>query len=404
MTDQGHIEVTQKFTKTSVAAMQVADGKRETTYWDVTVKGLGVRALASGVRSWVYRYRDTYGKKRQIALGDVSAVSLDAARKAAMEHAAKVTLGGNPSAERRSRRAATSLSDVVTLYLKYAEREQRPRSYVETERYLMKHAKSLHSQAADAITRVEIARLLEKVSADHGPIAANRCRAALSAMWTWALKRGHITGDANPVAFTMKESEASRERVLTDDEIRAIWTAAAADTEYNGIVRLLLLTGCRREEIGGLAWREVEPQTSPGWIVISADRMKGHVEHEVPLLPTICQVLPERPKEDTGCVFGRRKSTAGIGFSGWSKSKARLDELIAKQTGKPVEPWGLHDLRRTMSTRLNNAGVEPWVVEALLAHKVAGIAGVYNKAAYREAKISALNHWHKILIGIGIKG
>jgi integrase len=262
---------------------------------------------------------------------------------------------------------------------------------------------ALHSHAADAVTRVEIARLLEKVSTDHGSIAANRCRAALSAMRTWALKRGHIKGDANPVAFTMKEREASRDRVLSDDELAAIWAATAADTECNSIVRLLLLTGCRREEVGGLRWTEIEPQTAPGRIVISADRMKGHVEHEVPLLPTICQVLPE-PANDAGCVFGRRKSTASVGFSGWSKSKARLDELIAKQTGKPVEPWGLHDCRRTMSTRLNNAGVEPWVVEALLAHKVADVAGIYNRAAYRDAKISALNHWHKILIGIGIKG
>jgi Phage integrase family len=117
-----------------------------------------------------------------------------------------------------------------------------------------------------------------------------------------------------------------------------------------------MLTGCRREEIGGLQWAEVLADH----LVICAERMKAGSEHEVPLLPDIATALPIKPESATGNVFGRR----GTGFSGWSKSKTALDLRIAA-VGTKVPPWRLHDLRRTLSTRLHDAGVEPIVIEAL---------------------------------------
>jgi integrase len=123
--------------------------------------------------------------------------------------------------------------------------------------------------------------------------------------------------------------------------------------------------------------------------------MKGGSVHEVPLLPGIAAVLPDRPENPAGSVFGRH----GTGFSGWSKSKARLDRKLAR-VGAKMPRWTLHDLRRTFSTRLHDAGVEPLVIEALLAHKQQGVAAVYNRASFREAKRSALMRWHKILEGL----
>jgi integrase len=299
-----------------------------------------------------------------------------------------VLQGANPSVQRRSKRAAGTTLQAIEKYLEHARDRQKPRSLRETEHHLRVHAAPLHYERIDAVGRAEIAALLLKISRSSGPIAANRLRAALSAFWVWALRSGLANFDHNPVAFTIRNPEKSRERTLAGPELRAIWAATEDLTPYSRIVRLCLLTGCRREEIGGLRWEEV----GTDWIVISAQRMKGKLAHELPLLPMIRAAIPQRPDDGAACAF----SSSMHGFSGWSKGKRQLDERLA-QLGPSLPRWGLHDLRRTLSTRLHDADVEPWVVEALLAHKLQGVAAVYNRASFREAKIRALVCWHEIL-------
>ena len=205
------------------------------------------------------------------------------------------------------------------------------------------------------------------------------------------MRAGLIESDSNPVTFTLRHSEKARERTLSDDELRAIWATAQGSGDFARIVRLCILTGCRREEVGGLLWNEVLADR----LLIGADRMKAGSIHEVPLLPAIAAALPDRPDGAEGSVFGRR----GTGFSGWSKSKAVLDAKLAEASVK-LPRWTLHDLRRTFSTRLHDAGVEPLVVEALLAHKQQGVAAVYNRASFRQAKRTALEKWHDLLAEI----
>jgi integrase len=366
--------------------MRCPPGKSEALFWDAACSGFGMRALKSGRRSWIFQYRDDHKRTRRIAFGDVSAVSLDTARAVARRYAASVTQGANPSIQRKVQRTAITVLGVIEAYLREAKKRQRPRSYEETERHLRRHAASLHRERAEGVGRRIIAELLERVAAASGPIAANRLRAALSALWTWGLRTGLIEADSNPVSFTLKQVEKPRERTLPDEELRAIWKATDGDGDYSRIVRLCLLTGCRREEIGGLRWDEVHDDR----LRIGAERMKGGIAHEVPLLPPITQTLPVR--HGGACVFGRR----GNGFSGWSKSKTALDAKLAK-AGNSLKPWTLHDLRRTFSTRLHDAGIEPLVVEALLAHKQQGVAAVYNRASFRDAKRAALECWHLIL-------
>jgi integrase len=380
--------VTGGFTRVSVNKMHCPSGKSETLFWDTVCRGFGLRALKSGRRSWIYQYRDDHKRTRRIAIGDVSAVSLDAARAVARRHAANVTQGANPSVQRKAKLTAITLLNVTEAYLRDAKSRQRPRSFKETERHLRHHAAPLHHARAEALSRRDMAELLDRVAASSGPVAANRLRAALSALWTWGLRRGLIEADSNPVSFTLKHVEKPRERTLTDEELKAIWKATNGAGEYDRIVRLCLLTGCRREEIGGLRWDEVQDDQ----LKIGTERMKGSVPHEIPLLPTIAETLPVRHDGAEGCVFGRR----GNGFSGWSKSKKAL---VAKLTNASqfLKPWTLHDLRRTFSTRLHDAGIEPLVVEALLAHKQQGVAAVYNRASFREAKRSALMRWHESL-------
>ncbi len=386
--DKADISRNTSFTKANVAKMRCPPGTREVFFWDTTCRGFGLRALSSGRRSWVYQYRDEHKRTRRMSLGDVSAVSLEAARASARQHAATVTQGGNPSVQRRSKNRAASVADIIDAYLDHVKGQQRPRSYNETERHLRRHAAPLHHERVETVQRRDVAALLEKIKDASGRIAANRVRAALSALWTWGLRTGRIEADTNPVSFTVRYPEKSRERTLTDAEIKIIWTATEGDHDYHRIVRLCLLTGCRREEIGGLRCDEIGEES----LVIGATRMKGGIVHEVPILPMITTTLPQNLEQPGDCVFGRR----GTGFSGWSKSKEQLDCKIAK-AGFDLPPSGLHDLRRTFSTRLHDAGVEPLVIEALLAHKQQGVAAVYNRASFREAKRAALARWHSIL-------
>jgi len=371
------------FTRASINKMHCPPGKSEALFWDTACRGFGIRALKSGRRSWIYQYRDEHRRTRRIAIGDVSAVNLDTARAVARQHAANVTQGANPSVQRKAKRSAITVLDVIEAYLRDAKTRRRPRSYKETERHLRRHAAPLHHERAETLRRQDIAKLLDRVAATSGPVAANRLRAALSALWTWGLRTGLIEADSNPVSFTLKQVEKPRERTLTDEELKAIWKATDGGGEYDRIVRLCLLTGCRREEIGGLRWDEVHDDQ----LKIGTERMKGGVAHEVPLLPAIVETLPVR--REGVCIFGG----CGAGFSGWSRAKTALDAKLAKA----LTPWTLHDLRRTFSTRLHDAGIEPLVVEALLAHKQQGVAAVYNRASFREAKRSALTRWHEIL-------
>ena len=310
------------FTKITVRRMSCPRGKSEAFFWDASCHGFGLRALSSGRRTWVYQYRDEHGRTRRVALGDVSAVSLDTARDESRLKAASVAQGANPSVERKKKRAAGTVLEIIEAYLLHAQNRQRPRSYKETVRNLRIHAAPLHHDRTETVRRREIATLLERVAKTSGPIAANRVRAALSALWSWALRAGLIEVDTNPVAFTVRQPEKARERTLSDLELKAVWDATDDVGDYSRIVRLCLLTGCRREEIGGLRWDEIHDER----IVFGPDRMKGKLVHEIALLPMISEVLPNRPENAEGCLFGRR----GTGFSGFSDSKEKLDAKLAK--------------------------------------------------------------------------
>ena len=156
-----------------------------------------------------------------------------------------------------------------------------------------------------------------------------------------------------------KFSETPRERVLAPNELKLIWRGTDGESKYERIVRTLLLTACRRQEIGGTRWREIEGDV----LVVSAARMKRGRPHEVPLTPLAVAQLPERRGD--GCVF----STGDVGFEGWSGAKKALDRRTA-DLATPLPTWGLHDLRRTFSTMAHERGLaEPHIIEAVLAHE-----------------------------------
>jgi integrase len=383
-----------KLTKTEIGKLGCPPSKAEAFHWDDDMPGFGLRIRASGVRRWVVQYR-TGATQRRVLLGDPAVVPPDKARERAKQLLAQVKLGQDPQAERRAERQAIKVSELVEKYLAEAAKRLRPRSLIETTRHLRHHAKPLHTRPAGTLERGEIASLLRDIRDTVGGVTANRVRSSLSAMWAWAMTNG--LQDANPITLTAKiAKESSRERVLTDVELTVIWKATDTGHDHDRAVRLLMLLGSRRDEIGRICWSEINEDL---W-TLPSQRSKNGVPHEVPFPPlAFAQLPPRRPAPaDAGesalrdAVFGETEA----GFSGWSRCKARLDRRITDMTGKPPIPWTLHDLRRTVSTWLNESGTEPHIVEAVLNHVPTSkrkVAGVYNKASYREPKRAALARW-----------
>ena len=261
------------------------------------------------------------------------------------------------------------------------------------ERHLRRHWKPLGERPLTSIKRSLVAKRLGEIARDNGGFAANRARAALSALFNWSIGEGFL--DDNPVAGThLPTEEVKRDRVLSDDEVALIWRHAGAG-DFGVILRLLLLTGARRDEVGAMAWTELQGAT---W-TIPAERTKNGRPHELELPSAAVALLANHPaREGRDLVFGSRAGP----FSGWSKAKIELDArmLAALKAERGVqaalEPWRLHDLRRTAATRMGDLGVQPHVVEAVLNHvsgSKAGVAGIYNRAAYRDEKRAALALW-----------
>jgi integrase len=378
------------------------------TIWDAghkeAVRGFGVRRQKDAA-IYVLKYR-IWGRQRFYTIGPHgSPWTPEKARREAKRLLGLVADGKDPADERRQSalQAADTLRKLVDRYLKYAKAKQKPRSYIETERHLLVNWKPLHSDSVFHIHRRHVAARLAEIASKQGPVAASHARAALSAVFNWAIREG-LDIAANPVSGTNRLSESrSRERVLTDVELKAIWRACE-ESDYGRIVRLLMLTAQRRDEVGAMQWNEVAGDL---WTIPGA-RTKNHREHILPLPPTALMLIEAQPhRNDRDFIFGdgpRRNGDKQRGFSGWSKAKAELDARITaarkEALGDEAEPlphWTLHDLRRTAATRMaDRLAVLPHIVEAILNHVSghrAGVAGVYNRASYATEMRDALERW-----------
>jgi integrase len=233
------------------------------------------------------------------------------------------------------------------------------------------------------MTKAEIASHLLKLKADHGPIAANRSRATLRAMYAWAESIGRIEA-MPPFPPKVLKREPTRERVLSLDELRSIWSAAG-DGNHGAIVRLLMLSGQRREEVGGMRWSELDLERAL-WRLAGA-RTKNKLPHVVPLswqAVALISAQSHRPGRDN--IFGNGAGS----YSGWSRSKARLDGRCG------VAGWTLHDLRRSWATHVAKLTGRVDVVEMALNHRsgvLGGVAGTYIRETFLEERARAMQTW-----------
>jgi integrase len=377
------------------------------TIWDAghrgAVRGFGVRRQR-GHPTYVVKYR-VFGRQRFFTIGPHGSPWTPAnARKEAKRLLGLVADGKDPADERAQAwlQATDTLSKIADEYLSHAKQKQRPRTYSEIERYLKSVWKPLHSVSVFHIHRRHIAARLTEIATDRGPVSAARARAALSAMFNWAIREG-LDIPANPVVGTNRQAEPkSRDRVLTDVELVEIWSACR-DDEYGRMTKLLILTAQRRDEVGSMRWLEIDP-ANKSWI-IPGSRTKNHRDHILPLADAALALIEASPHH-RDFVFGdgpRRRGDRHRGFSGWSKSKAALDARILEarrkftEDAEPLPDWRLHDLRRTAATMMaDQLGVLPHVVEAILNHVSghrAGVAGVYNRARYEAEMREALKRW-----------
>jgi integrase len=369
--------------------------------FDGQVRGLGLRTQGSR-KTWIVRYH-VDGVRRQVTLGDArppggtGGLTRTDARRLADDYRRDARAGidrqAADEAQKAARKQAAELAEQGRLgvlfedYLAHAATRLRPGTFVEARRYLRTHLAPLHERPASELTTGELRALLRTIASTNGPTASNRCRAYLSAALNWA--RGEEQIDRNPIEGVKPLTpETRRERVLDDRELTTVWRACG-DDDYGRIVRLLVLTGQRREEIGGLRWGEVDLERAE--IRLPGARTKNKRPHVIPLAPAALAILESvRRRTDRELLFGRTGGEGG--FGGWSKAKAALDARLDPK----LEAWALHDLRRSVVTGMAELGIAPHVIEAVVNHvsgHKAGVAGIYNRAQYGPEKRQALERW-----------
>lgn len=420
-----------KLTPASVEKHKPHKSRREIP--DAAAPGLYLIVQPSGAKSFAMRFRNPHGRHVKLTLGrlDLSGkefagdpvigqpLTLVAARRLASDVHRQRALGNDMVAlrhrERLERKAGGARTfsqaafDFTGQYLKREQRRWQASARLlgiavgddgELEMLPKGLADRWRDRPVAEITGDDVHMIVDEVrekavpglkrNAD-GPSNAMGAAmfAVLSRLFRWLLEKRRVK--VNPViGVAAPKAGKSRDRVLTDSEIKAFWQATArVGAPVAQCLKLLLLTGCRRDEIGLLRCSEVND--ADGTITIPASRAKNKKPHVVPLPPLAREIL--RSVQTSGDqVF-----TNGRGLA-WSRVKAQLDDALNFS-----KPFVLHDLRRTFSTGLNKIGVEPHVVEACLNHQSghkAGVAGVYNQYAYLPEKTAALDRWANHVIGL----
>ena len=373
-----------KLTTTTVRTAKLPPGKTDHIEWDDDVPGFGLRIREGGSRRFCFQY--TLGAKdRRMTLGVATPETVARARKIAGELYARTKLGQDPASDKveAQRQASETFLPSAEQFLEIKRMEYRPGSFREIRRHLLLHAKPLHHLPVARITLRDIADLIASVTRQSGGVTSNRVRSSLNVLFVWLIQNGRVP--ANPVVNSGKNPERARDRVLSPAELKLIWTNLNRD-QFSAVTKLLMLTGQRASEIAGLRWSEI----ADGQIVLPGERTKNKRVHTLPLAPAAAEIIRQQPvRADRDIIFGDRTGP----FSGWSRCKERLDAQLTKANGKPLPHWTHHDIRRSVATHMAEIGVQPHIVEAVLNHvsgHKAGVAGIYNRAAYEKDKRDAL--------------
>lgn len=361
----------------------IKPGSQDQLFWDDDVKGFGFKVTPRGKRTFLFHYRTIDRVQRKPKIGDYPTMKPEKARSIAKEWDNIVRTGGDPSSARKARRTSDGKDTLAAFFDEYRKSKSKMKSISEIDR-LFKHdiLPVLGNRKVSEINRGDVTRLLDAIS-PRSLSMANAVRRQLSAFYTWALPR--LPDDMNnPVKNAAKvEPVPQRSRVLSEPELARLWHVLESEADvWRNALRLLILTGQRRNEVFQATWNEVD-LTSATW-TISAPRAKNGLAHVVPLNPEAITLLEGLPTRD-GRLFPK-----GTGAS--SRAAAR----IRKAMGCDTPHWCWHDIRRTVATGLQRLGVRLEVTEAVLNHisgSRAGMAGVYQLHHWSDEKRAALILW-----------
>jgi integrase len=394
---------------------------------DALLPGLYFVVQPTGAKSFAVRYRHA-GQPRKLTLGAYPAISLEAARELGAKALRAAAAGGDPAREKQEakveaqRQVAEEVRgrrdlfenvarEFIERYAKpRAKQKGRPDAWQETGRILglrpdPSDDDKLIEQGGDVIprwrgrkvqeiTKRDIVSLLDEINDRGAPIMANRTLAATRKLMNWAVARDIIA--ASPCAgVEPPASENSRDRILTDDELRLVWNAADAEGwPFGPIVKLMILTGQREGEIAGMRWKELDFEAKV-W-TLPAGRVKNDEQHTVPLSDAALEIIKALPriKTESGLVFAGRH---GRPVTAFSRAKDRVDAATTRANKeKPLPGWVFHDLRRTVASGMARLGIQLPVIEKVLNHRSGtfrGIVGVYQRHSFADEKRKALAAW-----------
>lgn len=400
--------MSERLTDKRVSALRPLPDRRFALF-DSQCSGLAIRVTEAGVKSWSVMYR-LNGKIRRDTLGAYPAVSLARARTLAAQVLERVEVGKDPrqvEAEAKAAEAsmkADTVSAVAKVFFdKYAAQRRSPELKRILERDMVDH---WGERPISEITRRDVIKRVDEI-ADRAPVVANRALAHMKVFFGWALDRDIIPSD--PTDRVKKPTrETSRERVLTDNELRAFWVAAGAmGYPFGQAFKLLALTAQRRDEIASLQWSEIN--TDKARIELAGSRYKNGKPHTVPLSKAALEIIEKIDKigDEPTNVFTTNAKTP---VSGFSKAKATLDEKMlielrrdvpqAEREKVKLAPWVIHDLRRTARTNFSKLGISTDIAERILGHTMGGVRGVYDRHSYLPQMADALERWAVHLTGI----
>ena len=371
---------------------------------DPALSGLYLVVQPSGAKSWALRYRYA-NKPKKLTLGRWPSMGLADARTAASDAIEAVERGKDPSAAKRATKAAkieVQLSErdkIKTLIAQYSKRHLSSLKSGETVwRELNRHVVAIWGDRdIHDVTKRDVIDLLDNIADSGRVVTANRVRAYLSAFFNWCIARDII--DRSPTMGVKRVAkELSRDRVLSDNEIRLFWQACTIEAEpWGHLAKMLLLTGQRRGEVAKMTDSEI---TGDLWH-LDASRTKNGRAHVLALSGAALDVLGGvgRISGDAGYIFTTTGATPLSGFfrgRGWIAK--RMVELASAEAGEAVEipHWTFHDLRRTAATGMQRLAIPVQVTEAVLNHvsgSAAGIVSVYQRHDYADEKRGALDAW-----------
>ena len=343
---------------------------------DGKVAGLTFRVRETGGKSWAYRYR-IGGRLRRLSLGSYPALGIADARIAARAHRKAVSLGRDPAEEKRQSRTADTFGELAERFI---EQWSRPRK--RTWREDRSNLDNLilpawRHRPAKEITRRDVRELLEKIAARR-PVGVNRVRALISKVFNYGMNVDVV--EYNPVTGTIPQPEKARDRVLTEDEVRTLWTATEPDDEgmiaaMSVRIRLALITAQRGGEVNTMRWSDIDTHAAV-W-TIPAERAKNGLAHRVPLSSLALELIDTMPRTKTYVLNGARG--------------ARQHREAVTTIG--LEDFRPHDLRRTAASFMASIGVPRVVIGKILNHVERDITAVYDRHGYDREKREALRQW-----------